>query len=76
MKPKFVAVTWLDACAGQGYYRADKTIGILHESVGHLVRNDKKGVVIGMTYVKDGTGDVRIYSEIPRAYIKKIKYLR
>ena len=72
---RYIKVDWLDAAGSPGYYKHDK-IGILHQSIGHEVRNDKEGVVVGVTRVMDGSNDVRMYLEIPRAYVKKVTRLR
>jgi hypothetical protein len=75
IKERYIKVDWLDAASSQDFYKPGK-IGILHRSIGHQIKNDKEGIVLGMTQViGDGTGDMRHYLEIPRAYVKKVTRL-
>ena len=75
MTSKYAKVDWLDACSDTDYYKHEKKLGVMHVSVGHLIRNDKQGVVLALTHVPYNK-DHRMYLEIPRAYVKKVTRLR
>lgn len=78
--PSVVIIEWLDACAYLAGFRSeDPSCGVLHRSVGWLIRHDKAGVILALTQVLNGDGkpiDHRTCLEIPRPYIRKITRLK
>lgn len=82
MKEKIVCVEWEDAGFYRGSYDRDDPdffIPVATKSVGHLIKSDKKRVIISMQrfYGADGeSNDERYLNIIPRKMIKKITYLK
>ena len=81
-KEKMVCVEWEDAASCSGYYDKDvphKFEPVATRTVGHLVRSDKKGVVLSQDRFYDHNGkidDDRHLSIIPKKMIKHIIILR
>ena len=77
LKP--AVVEWIDAHSGPSDWTHiddldKKAIGLKMTSVGHLIANNKKGVILCINLDYKGMTSERMY--IPRAYIKKIKILK
>jgi hypothetical protein len=85
--PRMAQVEWLDACAYMGDYGSENgvvpgdpsAVGIVHTSVGWMVRDDKSGIILAITQVigSDGLPNAhRMCVEIPRAYVRKVRILK
>ena len=78
MKDKIVSIEWDDASSNSGYWDDHRLedFSLVHNcSVGHLIRRDRKQVVIAMERWRDGDRRYRTTETIPRGMIKKITYL-
>ena len=78
MKEKIVLIDWDDASSNSGYWddhRLEDFGLVRNQSVGHLIRSDRKQVVIAMDRWRDGDRRYRTIATIPRGMIKKITYL-
>ena len=79
-KEKLVCVEWDDASYDSGYYDEEDTKKlepISVKTIGHLVKSDKKVIVLAMDSINRGdSSDMRHTSTIPKKMITKTRYLR
>jgi len=73
---KIVSVQWEDACSCSGYYDRDhpeKFNTLLCVTVGHLVRNTHKDIVLASELFEDK--DTRHIHTIPKGMVRKVVVL-
>ena len=73
---KIAMVEWLDAVTTTGSYNKEhpeKFDAIRCKTVGYLIRNTKKDVVVSTEYFDDG--ECRNIHTIPKKMVTKISYL-
>ena len=75
-KERFVCIEWEDASYNAGYYEETATTHF-HlmpcMTVGHLIKAGRKEVILAMDEFEDG--DHRRTATLPRASVRKIRYL-
>ena len=73
---KIAMVEWMDAVSTTGYYEADhpeKFNAVRCRTVGHLIRNTRKDIVVSTDYFDDS--QQRHIHTIPKKMVTKISYL-
>lgn len=76
-KSSIAEITWLDAASYPGRYVPSGDIGIIQRSVGYVIEDNKRGMVIGqITDPPEANNPTyRNCEEIPRSYIKRVRML-
>lgn len=78
MSTKFAKITWNDACGSDGYTKDGNDIprSMILETVGHIVKEDKHGVIVAQDYITGENPRFRQTLSIPKAYIVKKTMLK
>ncbi len=75
---RIVCIEWEDSCTDTGWhskeYAGKHCISTCH-TVGYLLKNNKKGVVVFQSK-SEATGEVSEMIAIPRKVIKSLRYLK
>lgn len=77
-KERFVCVEWDDASYNSGYFSRDnreQNEPLPCKTVGHLVKANRKVVVVATDRFGDRDDDLRHTSTIPRKMVTKIRHL-
>jgi hypothetical protein len=74
---KAVIVTWNDAWESQADATPEeiKHEPVVQNTIGFLIRDNKKGITLATEYAEDGSG-LRTTNFIPRGMVVKVKRLR
>lgn len=78
-----VEVEWHDAATAMGgevanedlESFANEDLGVMNHTVGYKIRDDDAGIVLAWEYC-EGDETFRHYTDIPRAYVKKVRRLK
>ena len=75
--PPMVRVTWQDASHNSdAEVTADhdeEEMGVIMVTVGHLISDTEQGIRIGVDFYMDGSERFRGVTDIPRAYVLKVR---